>query len=434
MVKPRTEDLDHNCIPLASEELLRLEGRGRGEIFVKRQIATAGRALRFGIDRPAHSSPQLIAMLPGLPSCPREHIADPLLARTLVCDREKADAMCGSSCDADGTQIVFSMSEPGEASAAIYAPDGCLVRTLLRGEERQAGNHTLRWDGLDRHGNPQPPDIYTWRVLCKSPFQARYIAMLGAGHPQHAPTNNWVGNHDSPGAIAVDSSGIYIGASVNENVNVLVKTSLDGAENHWYVYGRERWVAGRWQGTAAVASSGDGTVYMLQQNGLLNVLDAATGKHRTTWDLLPEGTERTLHLYGNYQGARLAAQGALLVICYRDLNRVCWIDTQDGSVQEQVRVDKPHDVAIGPAGDVFVLSDDRILKVERSGKTREVIPAGGALGTPARLAVSKDGEWIVLDSARKQVKRFGKDARCCVSTVEAADAVRDSMWPKTSKM
>lgn len=310
---------------------------------------------------------------------------------------------------AEPQSFSYEVSLAGEVSAAIYDGDGRIVRTLLRGDHHEAGTHHIAWDGLNRFGVPQPAGTYTWRVLWKPPFKAQYLAMLGAGHPQHPPSDNWVGNHDGPGAIAMDAGGITIGAGTTENVNTLIQTSLDGSSIEWVVYGREHWLKGRWQGTSSLATSGNGTLFMLQQNGYVHALDAATGDRRSTWDLLPKGVKRDNQLYGRYTGARLAAHGDALVISYEALNRICWIDTKDGSIQTQITIDTPLDIAFGPNGELFTIADRSILVADQSGKTRTVLESSPHLEAPSRLTVGDNGDLLVFDAATKQVKRFDRN-------------------------
>jgi hypothetical protein len=66
--------------------------------------------------------------------------------------------------------LSFRLPAAGPADLAIYAPDGSLVRTLVRGKQ-EAGLHTLRWDGRSNAGNPVPAGIYFYRLQAdqKSP-------------------------------------------------------------------------------------------------------------------------------------------------------------------------------------------------------------------------------------------------------------------------
>ena len=61
------------------------------------------------------------------------------------------------------TQIRFELPEAARVRVTIYNVLGEAVRTL-RGGVRNAGNHTLRWDGKDAGGNDVPSGLYIYRI------------------------------------------------------------------------------------------------------------------------------------------------------------------------------------------------------------------------------------------------------------------------------
>jgi endonuclease I len=62
------------------------------------------------------------------------------------------------------TTIDFSLTRSGPVRVEIFAVDGKLVRTLLS-EDRQAGDHQVRWDGTGSTGSRVPSGAYFCRVL-----------------------------------------------------------------------------------------------------------------------------------------------------------------------------------------------------------------------------------------------------------------------------
>lgn len=62
-----------------------------------------------------------------------------------------------------GVTIRFSLPARGDAELALYDVSGRLVRTLARGD-RDAGDHTLRWDARDESGNAAPAGLYFVRL------------------------------------------------------------------------------------------------------------------------------------------------------------------------------------------------------------------------------------------------------------------------------
>ncbi|MFW6059844.1 MAG: FlgD immunoglobulin-like domain containing protein [Phycisphaeraceae bacterium] len=318
----------------------------------------------------------------------------------------------------DAPRIAYELDEPGQVSAAIYDADGQLVRELRRGEKQDAGAHAIAWDGLDRHGEPSPTGEYEWRVLRTPGFQAEYITSLGI-NPGTAPWHRWVGNHGGAASVAVDDTGMYIAAQSTETAPVLIKQSRDGAERHWTrqrgQVTKDRGV----QGGISLANNQAGTLYLLQQNGMINVIDAERGEMRTRWDVLPADKLRaedggpTNWIYSHSETAvadiDMAAHGETIVTSYRERDEVWWIDDETGEAIVKVTVPAPRGVAVTPDGEVLVVSEERVLTVSRSGAQRAIVESG--LTAPVRLAFDARSRHVLVAEAAPshQVKRFTMD-------------------------
>lgn len=314
----------------------------------------------------------------------------------------------------DGRNITYRLAEPGQVSAAIYDAEGKLVRELRRGEKQSAGAHTLYWDGLNRAGEPMPPGEYEWRVLRTPGLQAEYITSLGT-NPGSARWHTWVGNHGGASSVAIDETGMYIAAASTETAPVLLKQSLDGTLRHWT---RERsdLVKGAYQGGLSVASDGAGTLYMLQQDGFLNVIDAANGELRDRWDVLPEDKQRAqdggpthriyTHSRKSVADTDMDARGETIVISYRQRDEVWWINAENGSIETGVDVPSPRGVAVTPKGEVLVISEGGVLAVTSDGQRRIVIEDN--IPHAHRLTVdAPSGHVLVAEEAPShQVMRF----------------------------
>ena len=314
---------------------------------------------------------------------------------------------------AQGRAVRYTIKKPGRVSAAVYDAEGRLVRELVRGEQLEAGEHTLHWDGLDRNGHPMAPGDYEWRVLRTPGFRAEYVTSLGI-NPDSAPYDKWVGNHHGAASVAVDESGMYVAATVTETAPVLLKQTLDGQKRLW-TRGRGDVTTGRFQGGVSLASDGEGTFYMLQQNAYIQVIDAESGKRRATWDLLPEDDKRrkdgrmTHRRYNHGKGVSmidLAARGETIVMSYHDKNVLRWLNPEDGSVTAEVRIDSPWGVAVDRNEQVYVISGKQVLGATPGGKTNVV--AKEELVSPRRLAIDDTtGDFLVSElDPTHQVKRF----------------------------
>ena len=62
------------------------------------------------------------------------------------------------------SDIPLEITQPGHVSAAIYSPEGQLVRELLHAVPMTAGKQSVVWDGLDRDGNSLPVGRITIRL------------------------------------------------------------------------------------------------------------------------------------------------------------------------------------------------------------------------------------------------------------------------------
>lgn len=62
-----------------------------------------------------------------------------------------------------GTDIRFTLAQPGAARLALYDVRGRLVRTLVNGTQG-AGSHVVSWDGRDQRGLDVPSGVYFARL------------------------------------------------------------------------------------------------------------------------------------------------------------------------------------------------------------------------------------------------------------------------------
>jgi len=73
--------------------------------------------------------------------------------------------------------IRFGLAGRGHASLAIFDPAGRRVRVLVNGE-RDAGEHTVRWDGLDERGSRARPGLYFVRFLTSGLAATRRLVLV----------------------------------------------------------------------------------------------------------------------------------------------------------------------------------------------------------------------------------------------------------------
>ncbi len=63
------------------------------------------------------------------------------------------------------TSVSFQMPSSGTADVRVYDAAGRLVRTLLAGDERDAGRHHVVWDGRDDAGRGVAAGVYFSRII-----------------------------------------------------------------------------------------------------------------------------------------------------------------------------------------------------------------------------------------------------------------------------
>jgi len=75
------------------------------------------------------------------------------------------------------TQISFELPQPGSVELSVYEADGRLVRTLLA-EEREAGRHSIAWDGANEAGRKVPGGAYFYRLRAPGMEESRRMILL----------------------------------------------------------------------------------------------------------------------------------------------------------------------------------------------------------------------------------------------------------------
>ncbi len=320
-------------------------------------------------------------------------------------------SLSAKSIGQQGVSFVFDLAKAERVSAAVYDQNDRQVRTLLYGEEFSSGLHKLLWDGLDRNGQAVAAGDYTLKLLRSNGLKAEYITSLGI-NPDSNPYDTWVGNHDGAASVAVDSTGMYIAAQKTETAPVLLKQSLDGTVRHWTVT-RNDVTEGRFQGGISLATDKAGRVFMLQQNGWLQVIRASDGDLRDSWDVLPANVSRSSATYEllyehsetRVAEADLAFGASTLVVSFRDENLIRWVDPESGVILADISVAEPRGLAVSNKGEVYVVSGSHILRVESNGSTQVIVSA--ELAAPQRICIDIDNTLLVTDGVTNtQVKRF----------------------------
>jgi hypothetical protein len=168
------------------------------------------------------------------------------------------------------TAISYTLERPGRVSVNIYNEQGGVVRELVLGATRLAGEHTEGWDGLDTRGEAVRPGAYTWKLLQTQGLNAEYVMSLGV-NPK-TPWDRWPGNHNPVTNVAVDDTGVYFSAGSNEGPPPVVKDTFEG-KRLWTNTGH----FGAFGGLYSLATM-DGKLFAIAADGRIHRLNATTGR------------------------------------------------------------------------------------------------------------------------------------------------------------
>ncbi len=321
--------------------------------------------------------------------------------------------------------IPYAVTRDGRVSLAIYDRQGRLVRTLLTGASRGAGNYVATWDGLDRYGQPLPAGEYTWKMLATAGLRAEFL--LQVGQNVDPPWEHATGNHEAPSGAAIDATGLYRVGATNEGAHWGVKTDLDGR----HLWTNDRWAADPWaHGTVAVALVG-GRLFELMPNGDTYGYDAATGRLFTggdfdpkPWDLcwkfefragLKDDEKRKLRMAESPSDLAGDPAGELLVAAFPQHDAIAWFSAKDGRlVDSAAGLADLAGVAVGKDGTVLAISRGAVVAVARSDKSQRIVIPADRLDGPWRLCVSRQSGDIYVaengDLARGKAVKPRPDA------------------------
>ena len=293
-----------------------------------------------------------------------------------------------------------TLKEPGLVSAGIFDDSGRLLRNLIFGDDRKAGDFWIAWDGLDDLGNPMPAGDYEWRVLHRQPFEATLVANPGVSHPEGA-ARAWGGNHRGPEAIASDADGYYIGFPGSEGTGTVLSLNPDGTRR-WTLTYKDTYS----NAAEALATDGAGHLAILVHphgKGLnLNVLSTEDGRllRRIPAALSPAPAQ-----WGWIRNAFIAAHEGVAVVTYRSHGKMRRIDLTTGEEIESVDLAKAGPVAIDSDGVAWILTGNGTYRWPQGG-TPELVWGGLALDQARAIAWDAEaGNFLIAEAATHQVLR-----------------------------
>jgi hypothetical protein len=75
------------------------------------------------------------------------------------------------------TQITYKLASAEDIKLRFFDSQGRMVRTLIDGR-KEAGQHTVIWDGKNDSGQPLPSGVYYYELGGTAPSEARKAILL----------------------------------------------------------------------------------------------------------------------------------------------------------------------------------------------------------------------------------------------------------------
>jgi hypothetical protein len=301
--------------------------------------------------------------------------------------------------------IAFTLDKASKVSLAILSGDGKLVRTCLGAQPYPAGKHTYLWDGLDDSDRPLPVGTYKARILTHDGIKQKFVCDIGvSGTPPYQTEDGiggWAGDYRYPQTMGIEGDSVILGTAIAEAAAATICTDLEGRKRY---------------GTAAVGHAvalHQGFGYMLGAGtARLTKFDLATGR------LAPFTTGRSEVMVAAPNPVAVAVAGDRLVVSSLAVDgRLILFDLASGEVRGEAPIDKPRGLAVGPKGELYVLSDKFLGRYDLAANRFE--PITEELNAPQHIACDADGNLYVslqgqtmqvwkISPAGKVLQKFGK--------------------------
>lgn len=130
-------------------------------------------------------------------------------------------------------EIRFTLPKRAKVSVNVFDEKGGVIRELIGGELREAGEVKAHWDGRDALGFPCAAGrTYRWGAYAHDGLDVEYFGTVGtSGHPPYETkdrTGGWGADHGPVVACVADETGRYFIWHMSESGCALVKTDLAG--------------------------------------------------------------------------------------------------------------------------------------------------------------------------------------------------------------
>lgn len=321
-------------------------------------------------------------------------------------------------------RFAFALPAAGITSAAVYRPDGSLVRVLWTLKRLEPGRHTAQWDGRDERGEPVAPGVYRWRVVLN---RAKYVnvgAIGNSGTPPNAAGHVPVNME----CIAVDDAGCAYTANGWDEAGADFKKwdpsgrplydahyqirngkpngapyaiAVDGQYLYCAVGG---WASAPWNSRQQIQRfrRSDGKEVPFTAPGLID-------GHIQVWEWperhIPAGTDAADARLMAHPLRSLAIAGDQLLVADALGGRILRFKKDTGASEGSIPVQLPQALAVAPDGNIWVAHQHHRIAV--FSPTGELLaePIADA-GDVVALSFDPSGRLLVADADAGQVKIF----------------------------
>ncbi len=343
----------------------------------------------------------------------------------------------GQAPDTEGcARIAFNLPKKAKVSVNIFDENGGVIRELIGGEEHDAGEVEVFWDGRDALGFPcEIGKAYRWGAYAHDGIDVEYFGTVGtSGTPPYETPDRkgcWGGDHGPAVAAAADSTGRYFVWYGSEGGRGIVKTDLDGNT----IWRSSPFVCGGWGNYSCIAANGEKLFLVHETRSGRDVvaqlvrLDASTGNY----ELFPNGagsimlgvakTEPVLpdncptKQGPQFECAGIAVLGDDVFISDYTGNRILVHDAVSGEPKRELAVPGPRGICIRDGAIYVVQAIAQSADAQPAFRcaVARVDPANGAIETvvddglvaPYGIAVDTQGRVHVSDlGTSQQIKTF----------------------------
>ncbi len=336
---------------------------------------------------------------------------------------------------ANGIDFSFTLDQARTTSAAVYAADGSLVRTLWRGERLSAGTQTRNWDQRDDLGATVQGSDFTIKLIH---HDVRYVweGVVGNSSARTGAT----ALHKAflvPASLAAGSGRMHYSSGYNEaqpgihgfDLNdpqtnkpavslidpfiAAVMIATDGQRLYWANAGG---MASKSFIAAFDLASGRQAEFSQGQPLCLNYFANTTNCYAA--QSYASVLERRDNLDSPPTGLAVQKNGRLLAVAYGGDNQVRLYDKSSGQLLRTLALGlapkTSNQIAFAPSGDLWVLSGTSALRY--TGLDGTPLVAARIVGLVQPLAVTVDGVdedsvWVADGDSSQQLKRHDRNGR-----------------------